>query len=143
MPDTIRFAKQGPDAAVAPAAAPASVVSAPIPSEPDVAPVPVEEPQVILIHILEDGFSAHGQIWYRGQEIEYVTDEVVYKDTMDRFGDSWLALDDRGQMQRYGRIYFRHGPWPGQPYADDNSLEAELKRGRKPRAIAPVSAARR
>lgn len=120
-------------------------------------PAPVSAPQVgagapavvedasetILVHILEDGFSAHGQVWYRGQEIEYVKNETVYKDTLDRDGNSWLDLDPRGQMRRYGRVYFAPGPWPGVEYEDENSREAELKRGKKPRALAPVSAGRR
>jgi hypothetical protein len=100
-------------------------------------------PQTILIHILEDGFSAHGQIWYRGQEIEYITNEQVYYDTLDKFGNSWLGLDDSDQMRRYGRVYFRPGPWPGLHYEDETSAEAEKKRGRKPRPLASVVGGRR
>lgn len=138
---------------------PSTPIRPSVPSTPDkVSPTPVMEaptsedaafiPEEVissnfLVHIVEDGFSAHGQIWYRGQEIEYSTDEQVYKDTMDRYGKSWLDLDDAGQMRKYGRVYFRRGPWPGNEWEDENSREAEQKRGRKPRPLAPVSAARR
>jgi hypothetical protein len=71
----------------------------------------------ILIHFLEDGFTALGSVWYRGQELEFEPNSGAYADTCDRFGWSWLSLagDDFGQVERYGKVYFRPGPWPGKP----------------------------
>jgi hypothetical protein len=73
----------------------------------------------ILIHFLEDGFTALGAVWYRGQELEFEPDSPAYRDTCDRTGWTWLSLagDDFAQVKRYGKIYFRRGPWPGEPLA--------------------------
>lgn len=74
----------------------------------------------ILIHFLEDGLSALGQIWYRGQELEFELDSRAYKDTFDKLGRTWLDLrhDEFAQVERFGKIMFRNGPWPGKTYAD-------------------------
>lgn len=72
----------------------------------------------ILIHFLEDGFTALGQVWYRGEEIEFEPGSQAYKDTCDRNGKSWLDMrnDEMRQADRYGKIMFRSGPWPGKGY---------------------------
>jgi hypothetical protein len=69
----------------------------------------------ILIHFVEDGFCALGQIWYRGQEIEFEIGSQAYKDTFDRLGNSWLDLrdDDFAQLDKWGHVMFRPGPWRG------------------------------
>lgn len=69
----------------------------------------------IVIHILEDGFTALGQIWYRGQELEFEVGSQAYKDTFDRRGQTWLSLagDDGAQIDKWDRVMFRVGPWPG------------------------------
>ncbi len=74
----------------------------------------------IVIHFLEDGLSALGQIWYRGQELEFEVGSRAHKDTYDRSGKSWLDLrnDEFAQVDRFGKIMFRNGPWPGKTYAD-------------------------
>lgn len=94
---------------------------------------------VLLIHILEDGFTAHGQVWYRGQEIEYTVGEQVYEDTKDRRGNTWLNWDDATQMRNWGKVNFRRGPWPGGLYEDPRAAAAELARLRKPKALAGVA----
>lgn len=73
----------------------------------------------ILIHFLEDGFSALGKVWYRGQELEFEVGSQAYKDTFNRNGVSWLDFrhDEFGQVDRFGKIMFRSGPWPGKTYA--------------------------
>lgn len=108
----------------------------PVP-EPD--PEPDPEPETIHIHILEDGLTAHGRVWYRGQELEYTVGSGLYKATQDRNGRSWLDLDDRAQMQRFGRVMFRHGPWPGADYEDERAREAERRRARTPPSMPPPS----
>lgn len=89
------------------------------------APVPVAESEPvesgnILIHFLEDGITAFGTIWYRGQELELDPNGPLYKQTCNRFGWSWLSLrdDDFAQVERWGSVKFRSGPWPGQSLMD-------------------------
>lgn len=74
----------------------------------------------IVIHFLEDGMTALGKVWYRGDELEFAPDSQAYKDTFDRRGKSWLDLrhDEFAQADRWGRIMFRNGPWPGKTYKD-------------------------
>lgn len=101
------------------------------------------EPQTILIHVLHDGFTAHGKVWFRGQEIEYSTTDQAYLDTLDRFGESWLNSDASEQMQRWGRVLFGVGPWPGRVYEEAKAREEEAKRGRKPPVLGAVAPGRR
>lgn len=74
----------------------------------------------ILIHILEDGMTALGKIWYRGEEIEFEPGGRAYKDTFNKRGETWLDLrhDEFAQAERWGKVMFRNGPWPGKSYAD-------------------------
>ncbi len=74
----------------------------------------------ILIHFLEDGLTAQGTIWYRGQELEFEVGSQAYKDTFDRLGRSWLSLvdDEPAQAERGGKVMFRRGPWPGRKLAE-------------------------
>jgi hypothetical protein len=100
-----------------PATAPAP--SAPLGDEPVLElEIPAPAPDNILIHILEDGFTALGQVWYRGQEIEFNRGSRAFQDTCGRSGQSWLFLTEAGQMRRFGKVYFRRGPWPGAKYTD-------------------------
>lgn len=74
----------------------------------------------IRIHFLEDGLTALGQVWYRGQELEFEPGSRAYQDTFNRFGQSWLELagNDFAQVDRWGKVMFRPGPWPGKNYVD-------------------------
>lgn len=74
----------------------------------------------ILIHFLEDGFSALGRVWYRGDELEFEVGSQAYRDTFNKNGVSWLELrgNEFGQVDRFGKIMFRNGPWPGKSYTD-------------------------
>jgi hypothetical protein len=74
----------------------------------------------ILIHFLEDGLTVLGRVMYRGEELEFDTASQAYRDTFNRFGETWLELrnNEFGQVDRWGRIMFRNGPWPGKTYAD-------------------------
>jgi hypothetical protein len=69
--------------------------------------------ETYLIHILEDGFTFAGQVWYRGQQLEFVVGSQRWAQAQ-----AWIGLDDWGQMAQYGKIYFRRGPWPGKKYVD-------------------------
>lgn len=74
----------------------------------------------ILIHFLEDGFSALGRVFYRGEELEFEVGSRAYEDTFNKRGESWLDYrnDEFGQVDRWGKIFFRNGPWPGKTYRD-------------------------
>jgi hypothetical protein len=71
----------------------------------------------ILIHFLEDGLTANGEVWRRGQEVEFVPGSRAYQDTCNRHGWSWLELryDEMAQVERFGKVMFRPGRWPGKP----------------------------
>lgn len=70
----------------------------------------------ILIHILEDGFHAS----YRGQEI--VFGPKAYEETKNRYGVSWLNMTDEEQYERWGKLMFQKGPWPGKKNYEDPAL---------------------
>jgi hypothetical protein len=74
----------------------------------------------IVVHVLEDGFTGLGKVWYRGEEMEFEPGGMAYKDTFNRRGESWLDLrnDEFAQAERWGKVMFRNGPWPGKSYAD-------------------------
>lgn len=95
--------------------------------------------ETIIVHILEDGFTAAGRVWYRGQELEYTVGEQSFEDTKDRLGVSWLLYDDSDQMRHWGRVMFRRGPWPGLEYEDSRAASAERTRGRRPPALAGIA----
>lgn len=84
----------------------------------------------ILIHFVTDRMTALGRQWYTGQEIEFEIGTRPYEDTKDRTGHSWLTLTDSQQMERYGEIRFRKGPWPGKDYSDPAASEKEKARKR-------------
>ncbi len=88
-----------------------------------------EGEDTILIHFVEDGLTALGRVWFRGQEIEFERDGRAYQDTCDRFGRSWLALDESAQIDRFGKVMFRKGPWPGKTY---QAAAAEQFSGARP-----------
>lgn len=106
-----------------------------------------KEGDVILLHFVEDGFTSLGKSWYIGQELEFVVGEGSWENTLDRNGDSWVSMSEEDQYDRWGKIYFRRGPWRGKTYKDavwekDAPPESELERAdrveRNRRRAAPV-----
>lgn len=103
--------------------------------------------ETILLHFLEDGFTAAGQIWYRGQEVEFVPGSEAHTQQFDRLGKSWLDLidDPRAQVQRWGKHMFARGPWPYTDWSEASEVltdpeeaamakaaaDAEKRRGRR------------
>lgn len=65
-------------------------------------------PDKILIHIVTDGFTFAGNVWMRGQELEIGPDHPRWAEVQ-----RWIHMDDSQQMEIYGRVRFRKGPWPG------------------------------
>lgn len=104
----------------------------------------------ILIHVLEDGITLQGEVWYRGQEIEFTVGSLAHKQTFNKHGKSWLDMadDEDAQYNRWGKLYFRSGPWRGRrlgqitmadlpPDATDADLE-RIRRAESKRRDAPI-----
>ncbi len=99
---------------------------------------PAVDPNVILIHVVEDGFSTNSKVWYRGQELEFLPGSAQYEATQDRNGASWLDFTEREQMRAWGRVMFRPGPWPGDAYDVAVAARAEQERSRIPPTLPPL-----
>jgi hypothetical protein len=84
------------------------------------------EGQAVLIHFIEDGLTAFGRVWYRGQELEIGPGHPRWPEAV-----SWITLNRIGQLERWGKTYFEHGPWPGRrTYAVPESEFEQLATGR-------------
>lgn len=101
----------------------------------------------VMIHVLEDGLTACGVVWYRGQEIRFVQGGEAYEQTKNRLGESWLDLEEADQWERWGKKMFGRGPWPGKRWGDTTGMtdQAEIEAARqaaareaKRRAAAPI-----
>ena len=79
------------------------------------------EEDAILIHFVEDGFTAQGRTWYTGQTVAFGAS--AYEQTKDRYGNSWLDYTDSQQYRAYGKVFFRRGAWEGATYEDDVAAE--------------------
>lgn len=98
-----------------------------------------------ILHILVDGFTAFGKVWYRGQEITVVPESDEWKSTVDAEGNTWLNLSVQEQEIRYGRQVFGRGHWPyggfnlDDPTLTDEEREvlARAEQKRKQRAAVP------
>ena len=66
---------------------------------------PANVPNVITI--LQEGTTIAGKVRHRGEVIE-ITDDL-YRDTIDRNGDSILDLDERRQVERWKRALWKVG----------------------------------
>jgi len=65
--------------------------------------------QKILVHFVADGFTWAGEVWYAGQELEIGPEHPRWESAL-----SWIRLSKTQQFQRYGRVFFDFGPFPGQ-----------------------------
>lgn len=70
----------------------------------------------VVIHFVEDGFTFSGQIWYRGQEIEFIVGSPTWEASVRRGNWVPLAFDEQAQIRKYGKVMFKPGPWPGLGY---------------------------
>ena len=66
------------------------------------------EGEAVLVHFIEDGLTAFGQVWYRGQEISIGPGHPRWEQAR-----AWILLDRTGQINRWGKQFFAPGPWPG------------------------------
>lgn len=69
---------------------------------------PAPNSRTVLIHFVEDGLTAFGTVWMRGQELEMTVGGPRWE-----LAERWILQDDRQQMGHYGKVMFRPGPWPG------------------------------
>lgn len=77
---------------------------------------PVCTGQTVLIHFITDGFTFAGTVWYRGQELELDMGSERYQQAK-----GWIHLTGENewlQEDRYGKVFFRAGPWRGRRYVD-------------------------
>jgi hypothetical protein len=70
---------------------------------------PTGKCETVMIHFTEDGITAYGTVWYKGQELEVEVGGPGWE-----YASLWILMDDRAQMERWGKVKFRPGPWPGQ-----------------------------
>ena len=66
-----------------------------------------------LIHFLADGLSFAGTVWFLGQELELDKGSPRWAEAQ-----AWINMSDFDQMERFGKVMFRKGPWPGKRYVD-------------------------
>lgn len=81
-----------------------------------VEPLPTEPGAEIVFHVIEDGFTFGGRVFYRGEEIRVIVGSKAYNETFDRDGNTSLDLliDEAAQYRRYrGRVMVSRGPWKG------------------------------
>jgi len=78
--------------------------------------------EAVLIHFTEDGLTAFGRVWYRGQELAIGPDHPRWPEAV-----GWIMMDKAAQFGRWGRQYFEHGPWPFQrSYVDPAARYEDL-----------------
>jgi hypothetical protein len=78
--------------------------------------------EAIVIHFVDDGFTFAGRVWYRGQEMEIGPGHPRWPDA-----SRWIMLTRYEQVERYGKQYFEHGPWPGRrSYTAGRGMYEEL-----------------
>lgn len=89
-----------------------------------------DDKEYITIHFLEDGHTALGHVWYRGQELTFEVGSEAHKTTFDRNGNSWLDLadDPREQVKRFGGQKFARGPWPFLPWGVSVDADDQTKK---------------
>ena len=81
------------------------------------------EGETLLIHFTEDGLTAFGRVWYRGQELAIGPGHPRWPEAV-----GWITLDKAGQFARWGRQYFEHGPWPFQrSYVDPAARYEDMR----------------
>lgn len=83
----------------------------------DIAQQPDPSTQKIRIHFVEDGFTWAGRVWNRGDELELGPQHPRWEDAL-----KWIRLSKTEQFQRYGRVFFDFGPFPGRVVAPGTEM---------------------
>lgn len=85
----------------------------------------------ILVHFVRDGFIDLGSIWYKGQEVEVEPSSSNYQSAK-----KWADYSEAEQIEYFGDVYFRKGPWTGKTYEEEAAAKAERRRNRAaPRVV--------
>jgi hypothetical protein len=80
----------------------------------DVVEEVMEPERFVTIHILENGFTALGEVLPRGFELTLDRESPGWRPaTVDINGKSWVDESEAQQRRRHGRVRFRRGPWRG------------------------------
>lgn len=122
-------------------AADSNMLTAPV-----IKPVDPGTPGARVIHFMEDGFTALGKIWYRGEEFHFVEGSENHLETVNKHGISWTDMTEDEQYEKYGKRYFREGPWRGKGFEavefEDGEYDPEelkkLEKRRQRAASAPM-----
>lgn len=89
------------------------------------------EDGVFYIHFIADGLTAFGKVWYTGEEIPFDgRNGSAFRQTINRLGESWVDMTEDEQIDRYGKIMFRHGPWRGARF-EDEALQKKAEKARR------------
>lgn len=80
---------------------------------------------LVTVHFVEDGLTAFGKLWYRGENLTIERGSPEWEQTFtDEEGtQSWLELDEDGQVDRWGVRFFRPGTWTGGGFELDPEVE--------------------
>jgi hypothetical protein len=80
---------------------------------PTIGVAPTEEAD-ILLHVLVDGFTVLGKVWYKGEEIRLKRGTREFELTVDSTGRSWTDMSPEEQIDRYNGVQqFGVGLFPG------------------------------
>lgn len=79
-----------------------------------------DDPDLIVFHVLQSGFTFAGKVWWVGQTVKVKRGGLAYEATVDRNGASFLDdLSPATQRARYnGKIVLGEGPWTGPSFND-------------------------
>lgn len=93
---------------------------------------PSKAENVVTINFVEDGMTALGWSWYRGETLTVEKGTEEWDRTLFENADgdmvSWLELDEDEQIERWGDRFFRPGKWSGKGFdLDDPELTEEQK----------------
>jgi hypothetical protein len=94
----------------------------PMPPNPDRT---IAEKDAVTIHFVEDGFTALGRVWYRGMELTLGRSSPGWNAALDREGNGWFQMPEDEQDRRFGKVMFRPGPWPGEPWSEEQRSSFE------------------
>ena len=78
------------------------------------------------VHFVASGFTALGKVFLKNQELIVDHDDEAYELTLGVDGVSWLTMDEDTQIRRYGKVYFKPGPWPGERDVKDPDAHKKL-----------------
>jgi hypothetical protein len=81
----------------------------------------------LVFHVLHDGFTVLGAVWYRGQEIAIKPGSAYDQLSTDTRGRRWYEMTNEEQMTRFGQLMFGVGPWPYSAPTDAANDDAYIR----------------